>query len=413
MTHDDVTHARAEHGRAGGGRAEGGRAEDGRAGHGRADRGLEVRDVVVLYRDDDGTTKAAVDGLDLDVAPGEVVALLGPSGSGKSSLLRAVAGLEPVARGSITWDGGDLAGVPVHQRGIGLMFQDGQLFPHRDVAGNVAFGLQMQRVARADRARRVAELLELVGLAGFADRDVASLSGGERQRVALARSLAPRPRLLLLDEPLSALDRALRERLADDVRSALRATGTTALFVTHDHDEAFVVADRIAVMDAGRLLQVDPPARLWHRPASRRVAEFLGYEAFVRADSTTGRALLADPTDPLPHSRGATAGGTRPRASTGPGAAAAPGALLALGPGSLVLADDDAPSGRPGASPALVGTIVQGGFRRGVVELVVDVPDVGQVTVVAPSAGIQQRSPSPGTTVRLDARRDAIAVVEG
>jgi thiamine transport system ATP-binding protein len=318
---------------------------------GAAPRGLEVRDVVVLYRDDDGTTQAAVDGLDLAVTPGEVLALLGPSGSGKSSLLRAVAGLEPVARGSITWDGTDLAGVPVHRRGVGLMFQDGQLFPHRDVAGNVAFGLQMQRVSRAERARRIAELLELVGLAGFGDRDVSSLSGGERQRVALARSLAPRPRLLLLDEPLSALDRALRERLADDVRAALHATGTTALFVTHDHDEAFAVADRIAVMDAGRLLQVDPPSRLWHRPASRRVATFLGYEAFVPADSPTGRALLGE-VGPE---------GDAPR-------------LLALGPGSLVRASTPVgPSGtRTGdgagaGTGALTGPVIQSGFRRGVV----------------------------------------------
>lgn len=341
-------------------------------------RGLEVRDVVVLYRDDDGTTQAAVDGLDLDVTPGEVLALLGPSGSGKSSLLRAVAGLEPVARGSITWDGTDLAGVPVHRRGVGLMFQDGQLFPHRDVAGNVAFGLQMQGVSRADRARRIAELLELVGLAGFGDRDVSSLSGGERQRVALARSLAPRPRLLLLDEPLSALDRALRERLADDVRAALHATGTTALFVTHDHDEAFAVADRIAVMDVGKLLQVDPPSRLWHRPASRRVATFLGYEAFVAADSPTGRALL---------------GGGR----------ADEDRLLALGPGSLVRASS--------AGGTLTGTVVQSGFRRGVVEMVVDVPDVGRLTVVEPSTGLHLDAPDPGTTVALEARPDAIAVV--
>ncbi|MBC7291719.1 MAG: ABC transporter ATP-binding protein [Actinotalea sp.] len=363
----------------------------GQAGAG-SRRGLEVRDVVVLYRDDDGTTKAAVDGLDLDVAPGEVLALLGPSGSGKSSLLRAVAGLEPVAAGSITWDGTDLAGVPVHQRGIGLMFQDGQLFPHRDVAANVAFGLQMQRVPRAELARRVAELLRLVGLAGFGDRDVASLSGGERQRVALARSLAPRPRLLLLDEPLSALDRALRERLADDVRAALRATGTTALFVTHDHDEAFAVADRIAVMDLGRLLQVDPPARLWHRPTSQRVAEFLGYEAFVPAASPTGRALLD--------------------------LVGKQGELLALGPGSLTR--DQGPTTAPGParstavpSPALTGTVVTAGFRRGVVELVVDVDGVGRVTLVEPSAGTHLDAPAPGTVVTLHARPEAIAVVGG
>ena len=360
-----------------------------------AGRGLGVRDVVVHYRDDDGTTATAVDGLSLDVSPGEVVALLGPSGSGKSSLLRAVAGLEPISAGSITWDGADLAGVPVHRRGFGLMFQDGQLFPHRDVARNVAYGLEMEHVDRAGRRVRVAELLELVGLTGFGAREVASLSGGERQRVALARSLAPRPRLLLLDEPLSALDRALRERLAGEVRAALTRTGTTAIFVTHDHDEAFAVADRIAVMDLGRLLQVAPPAELWHRPASRRVAEFLGYEAFVPAGAPEAEAF-ARPGSPL-------------RADDD--------VVLAIGPGSLLRADDG----------VLTGRVVGSGFRRGVVETLVDVDGIGQVTVFEPSraylTGAAQGHvsgsgpvpasalPAPGDRVRLRPDPAAIAVV--
>ena len=348
-------------------------------------RGLAVRDVVVHYRDDDGTIATAVDGLSLDVAPGEVVALLGPSGSGKSTLLRAIAGLEPLTRGQVTWDGADLAGVPVHRRGFGLMFQDGQLFPHADVAGNVAFGLRMAGVERARRQVMVTELLALVGLAGFEHREVATLSGGERQRVALARSLAPRPRLLLLDEPLSALDRALRERLADEVRAALVATGTTAVFVTHDHDEAFAVADRIAVMDRARLLQVAAPAELWHRPASRRVAEFLGYEAFVAASSApAGLAGLLAMADIV--SLGARS------------------AVLALGPGSLVRDDDG----------ALAGTVVGSGFRRGVVETVVDVDGVGEVTVVEPSgAHLSVARPTPGERLRLRPDPAAIAVVPG
>lgn len=344
-------------------------------------RGLAVRDVVVHYRDDDGSVATAVDGLSLDVAPGEVVALLGPSGSGKSTLLRAVAGLEPLSAGRVLWDGVDLAGVPTHRRGFGLVFQDGQLFPHRDVAGNVAFGLRMAGGPWRDpaaRRARVAELLDVVGLAGFERRDVASLSGGERQRVALARSLAPRPRLLLLDEPLSALDRALRERLAGEVRDALVATGTTALFVTHDHDEAFAVADRIAVMDAGRLLQAAPPARLWHRPASRRVAEFLGYEAFLPAEGA--------PPDLLAAARDA-----------------GPGTVLALGPGSLHLADDG----------PLSGQVVASGFRRGVVETVVAVDGVGQVSVVEPSGGYLARAlPTRGERVRLRPEPGAIAVID-
>ncbi|WP_149205141.1 ABC transporter ATP-binding protein [Actinotalea subterranea] len=337
-------------------------------------RGLAVRDVVVHYRDDDGTVATAVDGLSLDVAPGEVVALLGPSGSGKSSLLRAIAGLEPVSAGTIAWDGADVAGTPVHRRGFGLMFQDGQLFAHRDVAGNVAYGLEMARVPVAERRARVGELLTLVGLDGFERRDVASLSGGERQRVALARSLAPRPRLLLLDEPLSALDRALRERLAGDVRAALTATGTTAVFVTHDHDEAFAVADRIAVMDLGRLLQVAAPAELWHRPASRRVAEFLGYEAFVGGSSRVGGLVGASSE-----------------------------ALLALGPGSL----------RREADGPLVGTVRSTGFRRGVTELVVDVEGLGEVTVVEPSRADPAGVPGAGEAVRLGVDDDAVARVAG
>jgi thiamine transport system ATP-binding protein len=244
--------------------------------HGRP-TGLTVRDVVVHYEGARrGTGTTAVDGVTLDVASGEVLALLGPSGCGKSSLLRAVAGLEPVASGTVAFDGEDLAGVPVHRRGFGLLFQEGQLFPHRDVGRNVAYGLEIQGLSRTDRDARVAELLDAVGLTGLARRAVTTLSGGQQQRVALARSLAPRPRLLLLDEPLSALDRQLRERLAQDVRRTLKDTGTTAVFVTHDHTEAFTVADRVAVMDAGRLLQVAAPDALVAAPASERVAEFLG-----------------------------------------------------------------------------------------------------------------------------------------
>ena len=229
---------------------------------------------------------AAVAGVDLSVADGEVLALLGPSGCGKSTLLRAVAGLEPAAGGAIRWDGTDLVDVPVHKRGFGLVFQDGQLFPHRDVAGNVAFGLRMRRMD--NRAERVAELLELVGLAGYEKRKVTELSGGEAQRVALARALAPRPRLLLLDEPLSALDRALREQLAMDLAGLLRVAGATALVVTHDHDEAFTLADRVAVMRKGRIVQAGPPDEVWRRPVDEDTARFLGCGLFLPATVTDG-----------------------------------------------------------------------------------------------------------------------------
>ena len=236
-----------------------------------ASTGLSVRGLAVTYGD-----LRAVDGVDLEVAAGEVVALLGASGSGKSSLLRAVAGLEDVAAGEVAWDGRSMVRVPVHKRGFGLMFQDGQLFEHRDVGSNIAYGLT--GLPRAQRGERVREMLELVGLPGFERRRVTTLSGGQAQRVALARALAPAPRLLLLDEPLSALDRALREQLATDVRTILRQGGTTALYVTHDQDEAMTVADRVGVMEAGRLLRLDTPQRLWADPASSKVARFLGFD---------------------------------------------------------------------------------------------------------------------------------------
>ena len=236
-----------------------------------ASAGLSVRGLAVTYGD-----LRAVDGVDLEVAAGEVVALLGASGSGKSSLLRAVAGLEDVAAGEVAWDGRSMVRVPVHKRGFGLMFQDGQLFEHRDVGSNIAYGLT--GLPRAQRGERVREMLELVGLPGFERRRVTTLSGGQAQRVALARALAPAPRLLLLDEPLSALDRALREQLATDVRTILRQGGTTALYVTHDQDEAMTVADRVGVMEAGRLLRLDTPRRLWAEPGSSKVARFLGFD---------------------------------------------------------------------------------------------------------------------------------------
>ncbi|GAB2449214.1 thiamine transport system ATP-binding protein [Conyzicola lurida] len=231
----------------------------------------------------------AVDGVTLGVAPGEVLGILGPSGSGKSTLLRAVAGLERLGSGSVSWHGDDITALAVHRRGFALMFQDGQLFPHRTVAQNIAYPLRITRAS--GQAERVVDLLDLVGLPGFGERRVTELSGGEQQRVALARSLAGKPRLLLLDEPLSSLDRELRERLAGDLRRILVATGTTAVFVTHDQDEAFAVSDRVAVMMRGRLEQVGTPAEVWRRPVNAAVARFLGYTTVLDPD----RARLVVP----------------------------------------------------------------------------------------------------------------------
>jgi thiamine transport system ATP-binding protein len=236
----------------------------------------------------------AVDAVDLEVADGEIICVLGPSGSGKSSLLRAAAGLEPDARGRVAWDGTDLTGVPPHRRGFGLMFQDHALFPHRDVLGNVAFGLRMQRVPRAEIESRARAALDLVGMAGFEHRRITELSGGEQQRVALARALAAEPRLLMLDEPLGALDRSLRDRLVTELRALFVRLGLTILFVTHDHDEAFALADRLVVMHAGRIEQVGTPTEVWQRPANAFVARFLGWNVTAQF---TGAPTAVRPDD--------------------------------------------------------------------------------------------------------------------
>lgn len=213
----------------------------------------------------------------LTVEDGEIVCVLGPSGSGKTTLLRVIAGLEQPSEGTIRGDGDDVTRVPPHRRGFGLMFQDHALFPHRDVLANVTFGLRMQHIPGSRAEARAREMLELVGLTGSEHRRVHELSGGEQQRVALARALAPAPRLLMLDEPLGSLDRALRDRLVVELRELFTGLHVTTLFVTHDHDEAFALADRVAIMHAGAIEQINAAAEVWNRPATEFVARFLGY----------------------------------------------------------------------------------------------------------------------------------------
>ncbi|MEQ6902247.1 ABC transporter ATP-binding protein [Nocardioides sp. YIM 152588] len=300
----------------------------------------------------------AVDGVDLALEPGHVLAVLGPSGCGKSTLLRAVAGVQPLTGGRVSWEGRDLARVPTHRRGFALMFQDGQLFDHLTVARNVDYALRQRRnrLPRGPRRERVAELLALVGLEGYDDRLPRTLSGGERQRVALARSLAARPRLLLLDEPLSALDASLRARLAGDLRRILTAAGTTALLVTHDQEEAFGIADRLAVMRDGRIVQEGSTRQVWSAPADEETARFLG---FTRVLTGSAAALL-----------------------TGGGAA-----RVAVRPSAL----------RAGVDGELAGSV------RGVVgtpdgaRLVVDVEGVGELDATGPAGW----SPAPGDEIRL------------
>ena len=215
-------------------------------------------------------------GVSFGAESGEIVCLLGPSGCGKSTLLRVIAGLEEDYSGTVRFDGRAIDRVPVHERNFGLMFQDFALLPHRRVSENIAFGLRMQRLPRPEIQRRVDQMLSLVGLPGYAQRTIFELSGGERQRVALARSLAPQPRLLMLDEPLGALDRTLRERLTGELRSIIKAVGLTSIYVTHDQVEAFAVADRIVLMDRGQIVQSGTPSEVYCRPANRFAAQFLG-----------------------------------------------------------------------------------------------------------------------------------------
>lgn len=232
---------------------------------------LEVHHIFKTY---DG--KPLLNDISFKLDIGETICLLGASGSGKSTLLRIIAGLESADSGFVTFDGANLTNVPPHLRDFGLVFQDYALFPHLSVYDNVAFGLKMRRLSQDEIAHRVASALELVNLAGFDRRQVTDLSGGEQQRVALARALAPRPRLLMFDEPLGALDRTLREDLLDELRTILHHTRIPAIYVTHDQEEAFAIADRVLILHDGKIVSEGTPAEVWTNPGSAFVARFLG-----------------------------------------------------------------------------------------------------------------------------------------
>ena len=248
---------------------------------------VELRGIVKDF----GATRV-LHGVDLDIAPGEFVSLLGPSGCGKTTALRVISGLEDATAGVVAFGGTDVSRTPTNKRDIGMVFQAYSLFPHLRVVDNVAFGLRRRKVDARTSRRRAGEALELVGLDHLADRYPHQLSGGQQQRVALARALVTEPRVLLLDEPLSALDAKVRVQLRDEIRRIQLRLGTTTVFVTHDQEEALAVSDRIAVMDAGRIEQIGSPEELYRRPATPRVAAFIGLSSSVPGVARGGTVTL-------------------------------------------------------------------------------------------------------------------------
>lgn len=257
---------------------------------------------------------------------GEILCLLGPSGAGKTTLLRLLAGLERQVSGTILFAGKDLRDVPPHKRNFGMMFQEYALFPHKTVLQNVAFGLEMQHCPPTELSRRVQKVLEMVGLSGLKERKIDELSGGERQRVALARSLAPEPQLLLLDEPLGSLDRALRDRLTGEIRTILKSLAVTAVFVTHDQAEAFTIADKVAILHQGILQQLDSPENIYRQPANTTVARFLGFRNLIEG-TVDDRGIFHCPIGSI-----GTTGSLRPTTATS----------LLLRPEAAILADSPA-----------------------------------------------------------------------
>jgi ABC-type Fe3+/spermidine/putrescine transport system ATPase subunit len=322
---------------------------------------------------------AALAGVDLAVAEGESVCLLGPSGCGKTTLLRLIAGLESADSGTIHHAGRDLTGVPPHRRDFGLMFQDFALFPHLTVGENVAYGLKMRGIGRSEQAERAAGMLALVDLAGTADRTIDQLSGGERQRVALARALAPRPRLLLLDEPLGALDRALRERLMIDLRLILNRVGVTAIYVTHDQTEAYAIGDRVAVMQAGRIAQIAPPEQLYRQPRTPFVARFLGFDNLLPGRTVAGGVETALGRLPVGHGESADCPVT-----------------LLIPPDALALAGDST------GGVLLPGTLHAAAFRGRWYLVQVR---VGEVLLSAELPRLPDRTPGTPLTLQLDPAR--------
>jgi ABC-type Fe3+/spermidine/putrescine transport system ATPase subunit len=338
--------------------------------------------------------------ISFSVDEGDILCLLGPSGCGKTTLLRIIAGLETPDSGKILFEGRDIRDVPVHQRNFGLMFQDQALFPHKNVFENMAFGLRMQRLPEEEIRKRVAEVLDLVGMVGFEERDVNELSGGEQQRVALARSLAPRPRLLMLDEPLGSLDRTLRERLMNELRTILKSVGVTAIYVTHDQQEAFAVADRVVIMDRGRKVQEGKPEEVYQRPATEFVARFLGLTNLLRGTVVSldkGRVEIETEIGRLEIGNW--------RLEIGDWRLGVEATVL-IRPEAAILLNRECP---PGADNVIEGTLVERSFRGDHHRLLVRHARGLEMafTVEAMAADL----PQPGEGIRLALRREAMTLL--
>jgi len=327
---------------------------------------LEVQEIHKSYAAD----KPVLQGVSFSQQKGEVVALLGPSGCGKSTLLAIIAGLLAYDSGQVLWQGKNLAGVPPHQRGFGLMFQDYALFPHMRVRENVAFGLKMQGTTPEEITRVVSETLDLVGLPGFEGRDVNTLSGGEQQRVALARSLAPQPGLLMLDEPLGSLDRALRSQLLEDLRGIIHATHQTTLYVTHDQEEAYSLADQVVVLQAGEVAQIGTPRKIYRSPSSAFVARFVGLTNLINGEAQGKQA--SSPLGLIPLKK----------AASGP-------VELLIRPDAASLAGEGLP---------IRGTVAEIAFMGETTQLQVTIPDLGKLSFEFPSS---QALPAAGEAITL------------
>ena len=347
--------------------------------------GVEVR-LEALQRRYGGVT--ALNGLTLTLAPGELIALLGPSGCGKTTALRLVAGLEDADGGQVVVAGKDVTRLPTNKRDMGMVFQAYSLFPHMTARQNVAFGLRLRGVADKERKRRAGDMLDLVGLSAQADRYAHQMSGGQQQRVALARALAIRPKVLLLDEPLSALDAKVRAQLRDEIRRVQLEVGITTLFVTHDQEEALAIADRVGVMRAGQLEQLDAPGTVYSRPATPFVAEFVGLSNKLPARVSGGSALVLGVSMPL----------VDPTTTDGDATAIVrPEAI------SLAGATDDSPAGDP-----LVGTVIATAFLGAVSRVTVDLGD--GLTAMAQLPTSEAAAYPAGTRARLTLRPDPILV---